>query len=226
MKKPLRNIVIVITGSSRGIGKTVSEALSKEGAKIVCISRSESPFKSKYLVRIPADVTDENQVRDAIEATIKHYGKIDVLINNVGMFKEKFLEEFTSQEFDEIINTNIKSMFLLSRTVIPYMKKRRNGLIINMGSKISHNTNISPKRVLYATTKYAVEGFSSALSKEVRKYGIRVSCLMPSTVNSFFTLSPKKYLSLSQIAEIISMMIKFNDIQFENLIVRSKYQNI
>ncbi len=226
MKIPLEDTVIVITGTSRGIGKTVSEMLYKEGAIIICLSRNEKGIKNERLLRMNVDVTNERKVSTAINKIISKFGKIDVLINNVGMFKEKSLEKFTSREFDEMIETNIKSMFLLSRAVIPYMKKKKNGLIINMGSKISHNTNILPGRVLYASTKYAIEGFSLALSKELRQYGIRVSCLMPATVQNFLTLSPKNYLKPQNIAQLISTMIRLDDIQFESLVVQSPYQNI
>ena len=112
------------------------------------------------------------------------------------------------------------------KAVTPFMKKQKSGLIVNLGSKISHNTNVLPNRVLYTTSKYAIEGFSLALSKELKTFGIRVTCLMPGTIRNFFTIIPKYFLSCQDVGAIILMLIKFKNIDFESLIIKSKFQNL
>src|SRR5438034_6267671 len=142
------------------------------------------------------------------------------------MFLHKPVDDVSSAEFDRIVSANIKGMFLMTKEVLPYMKKRREGYIINIGSKISHNTNVAPNKVLYAMTKHAVEGFSFALNKELKSFGVRVTCLMPGTVSTFLSLKSKEFLSPSQIALIVSHIIKMKDIDFESIILKSVKQDI
>lgn len=232
LSKNLEGHVIVITGASRGVGKATAEFLYKEGATVVCIARKSDelkkafPYTGKRLLLLTGDVTNENDDKKITESVLDKYKKIDVLINNVGMFLDKPLSEIGSDEFDTIVKTNLKGMFLMSKYFLPVMKKRKAGFIINIGSKISHNTNVAPNKVLYAMTKYAVEGFSFALNKELKSFGIRVTCLMPGTINNFLSLKSKEFLSPSQVGMLISQLIKMKDIDFESIVFKSVKQNI
>lgn len=225
--------VIIITGASRGIGKAIAETVSNYGACVVLVSRTKEElekvfanFGQQNTLLVKADVSSAKDVDNIIEQVIKKFGRVDVLINNAGHFIEKPLEQVSEAEFSKIIETNLKGTFLMSKAVIPLMKKQKSGLILNIGSKISHNTNVAPNKVLYATSKYAIEGFSFALNKELKPFGIRVSCLMPGTVNTFISRQAKKYMSPYQIGQIVLMMIKFQDIDFESIVFKSRYQNI
>lgn len=222
--KDLFGKVVVITGGSQGIGKAISRILLREGATIINLSRSMNDTNSSFAIK--TDVTSRKEVEVAVHKIINKYGRIDVLINCAGLFSNKEIESTSEDEFDKLIDTNLKGVFLMSKTVIPYMKQRRNGLIINIGSKISHNTNVTPKKVLYATSKYAVEGFSLALSKELMPSGIRVTCLMPGTVNTFVSMRSKQFLAPENIGFLVSVIIKCEDIDFESVIFRSKDQKI
>ncbi len=227
----LAKYVVVITGASRGVGKAIADILLREEATVVVISRNIGDLQKAFLftdrlLMLEGDVTSEADVLLMIKNIIHKFGKIDVLVNNVGKFNDKSLDEATPQEFSDIFNTNVKSMFLLAKYVLPHMKKRKQGFIINIGSKISHNTNIEPNKVLYAMTKYAVEGFSFALNKELKAFNIRVSCLMPGTISNFVSLKSKTFLSPSQIGLLVATMIKMEDVDFESIVIKSKYQNI
>ena len=105
------------------------------------------------------------------------------------------------------------------------MKRKKRGCIVNIGSKISRNTLVGANKTLYATTKYAIEGFSFALNRELKLCGIRVACLMPGTVNTFPSLAAKNYLSPYQVAEMIVLIIRSESIDFESVVFKSWRQD-
>lgn len=222
----LKGKVVIITGASKGIGKATSEILLKKGAFVTLVGRDTLNLEKDYhqnfnSLVISADVTDEKDCQKVVDLTIKKFGKIDVLINCAGIFIGGNLEDISEKQFESIINTNLKGIFLMSSKVIPFMKKTKAGFIINIGSKISHNTSVKPGKVLYATTKYAVEGFSISLSKELKPFNIRVSCLMPGTVRTFRSPIAHEFLSPYRVGELISTLLKYEDIHFEGLIFKS-----
>lgn len=228
----LSDHVVLITGANRGMGYSIAQVLEREGASLVLVSRNikkaqiDSQFNSKQTLIIDADITQEKDVDRIVQETMAKFGKIDVLINCAGQFIDKPLEEISVKEYESVMGSNVKGMFIMSSSVIPFMKKQKDGLIINIGSKISHNTNVAPDKVLYATSKYAVEGFSFALNRELKKDGIRVVCLMPGTVSTFVSLQSKKFLSPFDVASLVTMIIKFKNIDFESIVFKSKKQDI
>lgn len=216
--------VVVITGGTGGLGKGIVRVLSNEGATVCVVSASSSTDINNCTFK--ADVRSENQVNEVIEKIVKNFGKIDVLINCAGVYSGKPYEECTEKDYENVMDINLKGIFLTTRAVLPVMKKQKSGFIINVGSKISHNTNLSSNQVLYATSKYAVEGMSFALNKELKDFGIRVSCLMPGTISTYPTLKADNLLSSYEIGNLISMMIKFKNIDFESLVFKSIRQDI
>ncbi len=228
----LSRVAIIVTGASRGIGKAITETMLSKGCSVVAVSRSINdleiayPEKSERLLLCEADVTKEIGVKKIVDTALANFKTIDVLINNAGTKNEQAIESASEQDFDDMLNTNVKAAFLMCKYVTPIMKKKKAGFILNIGSKISHNTNVSPNRSLYTMTKYALEGFSLALNNELKQFGIRVSCLMPGTVNTFVSFQAKEYLSPYQVAEVVAMMIKFDDIDFESVIMKSRKQHI
>lgn len=227
----LKGKVIIISGASRGIGKATAQVLEKSGANLVLFSRNISELKKVFssfnlsqTILLQADITKEADCKKVVNETIKKFGKIDVLINNAGIFKGDYIEKLTLKEWEDTFAVNTTGAFLICKEVIPHMKKAKEGLIINIGSKISHNTNVDPQKVLYATTKYAAEGFSLSLSRELKPFGIRVTCLMPGTTNTFRSLQPQKYLSPYILGQIISTIIQLDDVNFESIVLKSKYE--
>lgn len=224
--KDLTGNVVVITGGTGKIGMAVSRVLTKKGAKVIAIANKVDNNDRHKIETVKANVTNKSEIKKAIQKIIKKYEKIDVLINCAGLFSQKPIELTSEKEYDRVMDTNVKGIFLSSNVTIPYMKKLKKGLIINIGSKISHNTNVEPNKVLYATSKYAVEGFSIALAKELKEYGIRVTCLMLGTVNTFVSLRSKKFLNPERIGFVIATIIASEDIEFESIIIKSTRQNL
>lgn len=229
----LKGKVVLITGASKGIGRAIAISLLQESATVIAIARNKkelelafAKIKSGNVMLLEADITSEQQVTLAIKKITEKYKKIDAVVNNAGVFLDKPLESVLESEFQKIMDTNVKGIFLVCKTIIPIMKVQKKGLIVNIGSKISHNTNVTPKKVLYATTKYAVEGFSIALGKELHKFGIRVTALMPGTVNTFVSFKSKEYLPPYSIGFVVSMLLKSENIHFESIILKSTSQNI
>jgi len=175
---------------------------------------------------VAGDVANEQDVQRIVKKATERFGRLDVLINNAGIFRGGLLEKISLKDFSESIETNLRGLFLMTRAVLPQMKAARTGAIITIGSKISRNSRPEPGRVIYAATKYAVEGFTKALSEEVKGDGIRVMCLMPATVNTYLSPEAVDYLSPQKIAEIIYMTLLFEDVNFESLVVKSIHQDI
>jgi NAD(P)-dependent dehydrogenase (short-subunit alcohol dehydrogenase family) len=229
----LEGFSVIITGASRGIGKATAEVLYKKGAKVVLVSRDLNDlrktfkdFNDEKTLLLEGDVTREDDAKRIIKEAINKFGRIDVLINNAGIFMQKPIDETSLEEYEALMGTNVKGAFLMLKAVVPEMKKKKEGLIINIGSKISHNTNVLPNRVLYATSKYAIEGMSYALNKELRVFGIRVTCLMPGTVNTYLSFRSGQFLSPYCVGEVIATIIRSGDIDFENFVIKSTRQNI
>lgn len=230
----LRGQVVIVTGAGRGIGKAVTEMILAEGGCVAAVSRRKRDLEEAFpradvgrILLIEGDVSSERDVQATVQSTRKTFGKIDVLVNNAGInIAEKPLESIDAEDFDRMISTNIRGAFLFSKAVLPCMKKASSGFIVTIGSKISHNTNVGPNKAVYAMTKYALEGFSFALNRELKSHGIRVSCVMPGTVNTFASLKASQFLSPYQVAEMVCMMIRYADIDFESILFKSRKQHL
>lgn len=210
--------IVVITGNTGKIGCAIEEVLAKNGAIVIGASHDSKENK--------IDITQESEVKQLILNVFKKYGRVDAVINNAGLFSYGEIENILENEFDKVINVNVKGTFLISKHVVPIMKQQKFGTIINIGSKISRNTKIDPKKTLYALTKYAIEGFSFALNRELKPFGIRVICLMPGTVNTFFSRKYKEHMSPYDVAEIVKFIIQMDQIDFESMVFKSKNQDI
>lgn len=229
----LEGKVVVITGASQGLGKATAEYLYAQKCKIAAISKNirelELAFPKKQYPDIliyEMDITDYNKCAVTMENIYQKLGKIDILINNAGINLHKPFEEINKTEIDQIVDTNIKGTIYSSRAAVPFMRKNKHSTIINIGSKISHNTYAGPNKVLYITTKHAIEGFSYALNRELNEYGIRVVCLMPGTINTFVALKSGNHMPPTRVSQVIAEIIKFEDIDFEGIIFKSTAQNI
>lgn len=229
----LKDKVVVVTGASRGLGKCISKELIDSGTLLALCSRNLTDLNKEFttdsqdqVMLRSVDICQPVQTQKFINDVAIKFGRIDVLINNAGTFLEKPLENVSEEEYDRIFDTNLKGAFFMSKAVIPPMKSQRNGTIINIGSKISHNTNISPGKTLYAATKYALEGFSFALARELKSFGIRVTCLMPGTLQTFMSFNSHRFLSPRTLSQIIKIIIAFDQVDFESLVIKSAKQSI
>ncbi len=168
--------IIVITGGSDGLGKTLTEHLSKENDVIIFATNEEKLIdvandnSCNYKV---CDVSDYSLVEKCINEIIEKYGKIDILINNAGLWIQEELDTNDSQRINSVVDVNLFGVINCSKAVLPIMKKNSDGLIININSQAG--INHKAERVVYNATKWGVTGFCKSLADEVAKYGIRVT---------------------------------------------------
>jgi len=192
----------LITGASKGLGKAMALALAEAGARLVLVSRdlallNETAAAARKLgaeaTVFRADVTDEAQVRQLEEAAVGHFGKIQILINNAGMNNRKPVTEFTLTEWQQVMDTNVTSVFLMCRSFVPHMRGQGYGRILNLTSIMSHVA--LPGRTAYAASKSALLGFTRALALELAPEKITVNGISPGPVatemNAPLTQSPE-----------------------------------
>ena len=180
-----RTQVILITGASSGFGKVTAQALAGKGYVVYGTSRRIANGNIGQIRMLIADVTDENSVRSAVNRIMDEQGHIDVLINNAGMGIGGALEMATDEEISSQMDTNFMGMVRMCRAVLPIMRKQRQGKIINISS-IAGRIAV-PYQGFYSASKFAIEGYSEALSMEVYPFGIKVCVVEPGDFNTGFT---------------------------------------
>ena len=196
----LQDKVAIVTGGSHGIGRTYCQGLAKEGAKIV-VADIDFPAAGEtkrlveqgggYALALHVDVAEERSTLAMAEATVKTYGKIDILINNAAVFATVPIsrvpfDQVSLEEWDKVMAVNLKGPWLCCRAVAPYMKKQRSGKIINISSgSIFLGRGM---RIHYVTSKTGIIGFTRTLARELGDFGIQVNTLAP---GSTLSESPK-----------------------------------
>jgi len=174
-----------ITGCSSGFGKILSEMLLKSGKKVVATARNPGQLEhlnvlaksSNDLLILPLDVTQKDQIYAASAVAIKHFGHIDVLVNNAGYGAMGALEEVSESEIRQNFETNVFGLIETTRAFIPHFREQKSGLIFNLSSVAGMVA--LPGASVYAATKFAVEGFSEALAGELAPFGVKVIMLEP-----------------------------------------------
>jgi 3-oxoacyl-[acyl-carrier protein] reductase len=189
----LENQVAIVTGAGRGIGRAVAVELGRLGMRVALVARTRSELEETAgavpgSMVFPADLRVESEVQHVVEATEGKLGAIDVLVNAAGVYHFGPVTETSEDDFDRVVNTNLKGIFLTCRSVLPHMTKRKRGQIINIAS-IAGKAG-SAGRALYCASKFGVVGFTESLYQEVREHGVRVSLICPGSTNT--TFSPKE----------------------------------
>lgn len=188
----LKGKVAVITGGTRGIGfATVKKFLENEAKVVLLGSKQETVEKAiKELKQINSsyevigfypDLSSKEQMDEVYKKVKEIYGHIDILINNAGISSKTKIEDYSEEEYDKITNLNIKSVFNCSKEIIPYLKETK-GVILNTSSMVSIYGQ--PSGVMYPTTKFAVNGITKSLARELAPYGIRVNAVAPGIINT------------------------------------------
>lgn len=182
----------LITGSSRGIGRATAELLAQNDYNIIINYFHSEKEATSLLTELKergysakayrADVSDRGQVEKLIEQSINDFGRIDVLINNAGIAQQKLFTEITEDDWDSMININVKGIFNCCQCVLPYMIENKKGKIINVSS-IWGITGASCE-VHYSAAKAAVIGFTKALAKELGPSNIQVNCVAPGIIDT------------------------------------------
>jgi 3-oxoacyl-[acyl-carrier protein] reductase len=216
---PLDGQVAVVTGASRGIGAAVARRLATMGAKIVATARNpESLSQLAQSIRenggqceaVPCDVTNLAQVEAVGRAVEKKYGRLDILVNNAGIgnFEGK-LHELPPDEWERILNTNLRGPYYFIRAFVPLMIRGKSGHIVNISSLAGKNP--VPNGAAYAASKWGLNGLSASVAEELRGQNIRVSVICPgSTATEFGDHSAKnesKMLTAEDIAHVVAMIV-------------------
>ncbi len=191
----LENRVIMITGASSGIGEATAKKLAAHGAKVALMARSEDKLEELkkdiesnggQAIVASGDVTDKDAFAKAVSATVDAYGKVDGLINNAGLMPLSFVEKLKTDEWEKMVDVNIKGVLNGVSAVLPELKKNNGGDIINISSMAAHR--YFPGGAVYCATKSAVKMFSEGLRQELApKYGINVTSIEPGAVATQLT---------------------------------------
>ena len=190
----LTNKTAVVTGGTKGIGFAIARALVTAGATVSISARHEDEIKKVaaelnelrggQCVGFVCDVRDEAQVKSLFANTVDALGGVDILVNNAGIGLSETVESTTGEAFRAVIETNLCGVFYCCHEAIPLMKQRGGGYIINISSLAGANAH--PRMAAYNASKFGLNGFSEALMQEVRHDGIKVSYIMPGSVNTEF----------------------------------------
>ena len=215
--KPLAGSVTLVTGGGRGIGRAVALRLAKLGAAVCICGRNEEPLArtAKDLRALgvrthaqTADVTKAEEVTSLVETAERELGPITILVNNAGIGLFGPVHEKSEADWDYVLNTNLKSVFLVSRAVVPSMIRSGGGDIINISSLAGKNTFAGGG--IYCASKWGLQGLTGCMAEDLRGYRIRVSVICPGSVATEFSVSgpkdPRKALTAEDVAHAVGMV--------------------
>jgi len=216
----LENKVALITGGNKGIGYGIAECLLKEGMKVAISSRSMASAQAaakdlaQYgeVLAIELDVRNYEQQEKAVADVLAKWGQLDLMVANAGIGRFAPIEEMSIEDWNAVIDTNVSGVFYSSKAAIPALKKTQ-GYIITISSLAG--TNFFQQGTAYNASKFAVTGFSQAMMLDLRKYGIRVSTIMPGSVTSNFnghepSDSDDWKIQPEDIGELVTDLMKMN----------------
>ena len=173
--------VAVVSGASRGIGRAIALKLTKEGYAVVGLYRSNDKAAASLsdIDMRKVDVGDEVAVKKTIASIANSYGRVDVVVNNAGIDIPGEIETYRKETWDEMVATDLTSVFLMSKYSIPYLKKAENAVIVNISSRLGLDEYSEPGFVAYCALKAAVNNFTAGLARELKKHNIRVNGVIP-----------------------------------------------
>ena len=190
----LKSKTAIVTGGTKGIGRGIAEALIRKGVSVCISSRHQNEIDKAVselngstegsAIGFVCDVRQHDQVKALIDHTVKELGGLDILINNAGVGIFETVEQTSPEDFRAVLETNLFGVFYCCHEAIPQMKKRGGGYIINISSLAGANPH--PRMAAYNASKFGLNGFSEALMQEVRHDNIKVSYVMPGSVNTEF----------------------------------------
>ncbi len=189
MSNNIAGKIVVITGASSGLGEATARHLSEQGAVVVLGARridriavlaKELAGSEGKTIAVQTDVTQCEQVKKLVEAAVEKYGRIDVMINNAGLMPHSPLDRLKIDDWDRMIDVNIKGVLYGIAAALPYMQKQKSGHIINVSSVAGHK--VRPASAAYAATKHAVLALSEGLRQEVKPYNIRTTVISPGAI--------------------------------------------
>ncbi|HEY5092274.1 MAG TPA: 3-oxoacyl-ACP reductase family protein [Acidimicrobiales bacterium] len=206
----LEGKVALVTGAASGIGQGIAIAFAKESATVVVVdvvdeSRVRETMDavagfggSSYFIR--ADVSDEESVAAMAESALARFGRVDILVNNAGVFSEALLEDMTIAQWDHVLNTNLRSVFLCTRALLGQMLERGDGRIINIASQLAYIGGTSATH--YTASKAGIIGLTKALAREVSHRGVLVNAIAPGAIETPLLESETEEWRSSKLAEL------------------------
>lgn len=216
----LKGKVAIITGGSRGIGKATCLRFAEEGAKIIVAARSGLKVNNTVegikklggdAIGIEVDVTNKTQVEAMITEAVNKFNRIDILVNNAGVTADSRLEKMTEEQWEQVINVNLKGVFLCGQAVNRIMREQEKGVIINTSSVVGIYGNFGQTN--YAASKWGVIGMTKTWAKELGKYGVRVNAVAPGfTRTEMVERMPEKVLNIMREKSPLNMIAEPIDI--------------
>ncbi|HYA89411.1 MAG TPA: SDR family NAD(P)-dependent oxidoreductase [archaeon] len=216
--KPLDGKVAIVTGASRGIGLAIARKLVRMGGRIAICARdaarlngaaAELRGEGATVLAVPADVSRAQDVADLVQKAEAKLGPIEILINNAGIGFFGPTHEASEANWDTVLDTNLKSVFLMSKAVARGMIERRGGHIINISSLAGKNAFVGGG--IYCASKWGLLGLTECMAEDLRGYGIRVSAICPGSVHTEFSphagKDPRKMLQAEDIAHAVEMVV-------------------
>jgi len=185
------NKVVLVTGASRGIGREIAQIFAQNGATVLGTATSESGAQKigEYLGEngrgLVLNVTDSDSIAALFDVVKSDFGSIDILVNNAGITRDNLMMRMKDDEWDDIISTNLSSVFRISKAVLRGMMKKRDGRIVNIGSVVGSSGN--PGQANYCAAKAGLIGFTKSLAKEVASRGITVNTVSPGFIATDMT---------------------------------------
>lgn len=197
MQTELKNKIAIVTGSYGDIGRAICQKLASNGIKIALIGRDLKKLKSQKsklleknkteIIISNLDVSDFNSYKDAVDSIISKWGKIDILINNAGITKDNIIIRMSNEEWEDVINTNLKGTFIGCKLVSKFMIKQKYGKIINISSVVGKIGNKGQAN--YVASKAGMDGITKTLSKELGSRGININSIAPGYIETNMTSS-------------------------------------
>src|SRR5215475_11227352 len=191
MTQGIKDKIVVVTGASSGLGEATARLLSTQGATVVLGARRADRLKSLAdeltkgggkAIAVTTDVTQRDQVKKLVDTAVEKFGRIDVIINNAGLMPQSLLERLKIDEWDRMIDVNIKGVLYGVAAALTYMQPQKSGHVINVSSVAGHK--VRPGGTVYSATKHAVRVISEGLRQEVKPYNIRTTVISPGAVDT------------------------------------------
>ena len=194
MKFDLNGKIAIVTGASQGIGETIAVEVAKSGANVFCLARNKNALDSTINKIISngdkasaysCDISDNEQFNNIVTDIFKECGSIDILVNNAGITNDTLLMRMSDDQWDSVLNINLKGSFTCTRSVIKYMMKKKSGRIINITSIVGLTGNAGQAN--YAASKAGLIGMTKSIAKEVASRGITANCVAPGWIETAMT---------------------------------------
>jgi NADP-dependent 3-hydroxy acid dehydrogenase YdfG len=189
MTEGIKGKIVVVTGASSGLGEATARLLSAQGAAVVLGARradrlqalaEDIEARGGRALALETDVTRREQVKALVDSAVQTYGRIDVMINNAGLMPQAPIEQLKIDEWDRMIDVNIKGVMYGIAAALPHMQRQKSGHFVNVSSVAGHR--VGPGFAVYAATKFAVRALSEGLRQEVKPYNIRTTVISPGAV--------------------------------------------